>query len=214
MMLSPRRSVSKRYKLDTSPFSRFWAHQKILKYVGENKKILDVGCATGYLAKEFKNNNCHVVGIELDKEAATVAEQYCDDVLFGDVEQISKLPYPDGFFDVMVYSDVLEHLKRPDLVLLRFKKYLSKSGSLIVSVPNIAYFAIRLKLLFGIFEYEEKGIFDITHLRFFTLNSIKRMLSGCGYRITKIDYTGPTAMIKILPRLLAVQFIIVAQRKG
>ena len=67
----------------------------------KNKKILDVGCATGYLAKEFKNNNCHVVGIELDKEAATVAEQYCSDILVGDVEQIRKLPYPDEFFDVI-----------------------------------------------------------------------------------------------------------------
>ena len=213
-MLSPRRSVSERYKLDTSPFSRFWAHRKVIKYVGKNKKILDVGCATGYLAKEFKKNNCYVVGIELDKEAATVAEQYCDDIISGDVEQISKLPYPNEFFDVIVYSDVLEHLKRPDLVLLRFKKYLSKSGQLIVSVPNIAYFTIRLKLLFGIFEYEEKNILDNTHLRFFTLSSIKRMLSECGYRITKIDYTGPTAMIKILPRLLAIQFVIVAQNKG
>ena len=112
----------------------------------------------------------------------------------------------------MVYADILEHLKRPDLVLLRFKKYLSKSGHLILSVPNIAYFTLRLKLLLGRFEYEEKGILDVTHLRFFTLNSITRMLYECGYRIAKIDCTGPAAVVKILPRLLANQFVIVACR--
>ena len=205
--------MTERYELDTSHFSRFLAHQKIIEYVGKNKRVLDIGCATGYLAKEFRKNGCHVLGIEMDEEAAKVAGQYCDDILVGDVEQIRRLPYPEGSFDIIVYADVLEHLKRPDLVLLRFKKYLSKSGQLIVSVPNIAYFTIRLKLLLGRFEYGEKGILDTTHLRFFTLNSIKKMLYECSYRITKIDYTGPAAVVKILPRLLATQFVIVAHRQ-
>lgn len=179
--------------------------------MGKNKKVLDVGCATGYLSKKFREKGCYVVGVEIDEDAGFLARQNCNDVIIGDIESM-KLPYPNEFFDAIVCADILEHLKRPDLVLLKLKRHLSKQGFLIASLPNIAYFKVRLKLLLGKFEYEETGILDLTHLRFFTLSSAKRMFNICGYRVCKIDYTGLGSMLRIFPELFALEFIFIAQK--
>jgi len=89
--------------------------------VGKNKRVLDVGCATGYLSKKFREKGCYVVGVEIDEDAGFLARQNWNDVIIGDIESI-KIPYPNDFFDVIVCADILEHLKRPDLVLLKLKK--------------------------------------------------------------------------------------------
>lgn len=193
--------------------SSYGTHAKIVKYVGTHKKVLDVGCATGYLAEWFKKNACYVVGIEIDYEAAKIAKRYCDNVIIEDVEHIKKLPYPEGFFDVIVYGDILEHLIRPDLVLVKFKKYLSPKGYVIASIPNIAWWLIRLRLLVGKFEYTNTGILDATHLRFFTLKTIRTLFENAGYKINKVDYTGLESkfgLCKIFPTLFAHEFIVKA----
>lgn len=187
-------------------------HSKIIKYVGSKKKVLDVGCNKGYLCKEFKNNGCFTVGIEADAESGNFARQFCDNVIVSDVEQIKQLPYPENYFDVMVFADVLEHLKDPSAVLQWLKKYLSPKGLIIVSFPNVARVDIRLKLLFGKFNYEDAGIMDKTHLRFYTFASAKKLLESCGYRVLSIDYTGLCSKIRIFPTLISFQFIIVANK--
>jgi len=212
-MFEPNLSVSKKYQLNLNPHL---AHTKIVQYVGENKRVLDVGCAAGYLAKELKKKNCYVVGIELDPETAKAATRYCDKVITGNVEMIDEIPYPEGFFDMIIYADVLEHLVRPDLVLKKFAKYLSKKGYVLASIPNIVNWYYRLKFLFGTFNYEESGIVDKTHLRFFTLKTAKELFETSDYRIIKIDYTGVASKYKILrlfPGFFAIQFIIAAQRR-
>lgn len=209
-MFSSKKDV-KTYFFHTSPHG---SHMKIVKHVGENKKVLDIGCATGYLAKRFKGNGCYVIGIEIDEEAAKIAKQYCDDVIIGDVEDMEELPYPEGFFDVIVYGDVLEHFTRPDLVLVKFKKYLSSRGYVVASIPNVAWWLIRLKLLMGKFEYKAMGILDVTHLRFFTFKTMKTLFEVAGYKVNEVDYTGLESkfgLCKIFPTLFAHQFIIVAK---
>lgn len=188
-------------------------HPKIIRYVGNHKKVLDVGCASGYLGKELARRGCRVVGIEIDPEAARSAAQVCEDVIVGDIEEIADLHYPPKYFDVIICADVLEHLKRPDLTLEKLRLYLRPDGLLIMSIPNIAYWRIRLRLLFGQFEYKETGILDKTHLRFFTLESVKKFLTQAGFRLIAIDYAAvfPGPMVKALPTLLAFQFIVVAE---
>jgi 2-polyprenyl-3-methyl-5-hydroxy-6-metoxy-1,4-benzoquinol methylase len=76
------------------------------------KRVLDVGCATGYIGEILRSKKrCYVVGIEADYEAAAVASRRYDQVIEADVEQLNSLPFPIGFFDVLLCSDVLEHLK-------------------------------------------------------------------------------------------------------
>jgi len=188
-------------------------HVKIIKYVGKNKRILDVGCATGYLARRLIESDNEVYGIEIDPEAAEEAKKYCKDVIVADVESLKELPYPERFFDVIICADILEHLKRPDQVLWMLKKYLKCDGLLIVSLPNVAYWRVRLNLLFGRFNYEEVGIMDKTHLRFFTIKTGKDLIQKCGFNIIKVDYCGwamKYPLLKLFPTWFAYQFIIVA----
>jgi 2-polyprenyl-3-methyl-5-hydroxy-6-metoxy-1,4-benzoquinol methylase len=188
---------------------------KILSYVGGNKRVLDTGCATGYLAKRLKEKSCYVVGIEGDEKAAEVARQFCDEVIVSDVEKIENLPRYENFFDVIVYGDILEHLKRPDLVLMKFRRYLSSNGYVVASIPNVAYWRSRLNLLLGRFEYDDFPGIDKSHLRFFTLKTMKELFKNTGYKIAKIDYTGSASRLKllrILPTLFVFQFIIIAKR--
>jgi len=209
-MFESRRNVVARYSFWASPHS---PHVKIVNWVGKTKRVLDIGCATGYLAEQMKKNGCYVVGVENDPDAANIAKQYCENVIIGDIEHLKKLPYPKEYFDVIVYSDILEHLRRPDLVLMRFKKYLATNGHVIASIPNTAIFSVRLKLLFGKFEYEEKGILDKTHLRFFTLKTAKSLFETSGYEVIEVDYTGPASQMKVFPTLFALQFILIAKKR-
>jgi len=186
---------------------------KILKYIRANSKVLDVGCSSGYLSKEFKKKGCYVVGVEISKVAAEVAKQYCDEVLIGDLEEM-HLSFPLGFFDFIVCADVLEHLKRPDLVLTKLESFLAPTGLIIASLPNVAQVRVRLKLLLGKFEYGDSGILDLTHLRFFTLDTAKQLFTESGYEVLKVDYTGLASKLKILRKWLAFQFIIVAKPRS
>jgi len=189
-------------------------HTKIINYIGNGKMILDVGCATGYLAKELKRKDCNIAGIEIDQDAADIAAQHCDKVIVADVEQIEELPFPEGYFDAIIFSDVLEHLIRPDLVLINLKRHLKPDGFVIASIPNIARLEFRVRLLFGKFDYEESGILSKGHLRFFTLKTTKKLFEATGYEITNIDYTGLASRFKVLPTWLAFQFIIIAKAAG
>lgn len=189
------------------------SHRKIIDLVGKDKKILDVGCNKGYLSVKFRENGCYVVGIETDLESAGIAKNSCNEIIIGDVDQIDKLSYPDDYFDAMVFADILEHLKNPEEVLLRLKRYLNPAGLVIASSPNIARMDIRLRLLFGKFDYEETGILDRTHLRFFALSTAKKIFQDTGYKVLYTDYTGAVYnFLRILPTFFAFQFIIIAKK--
>lgn len=199
------------YKFSDSVYG---VHRKIIQYVGRDKKVLDVGCGSGYLGEAFKENGCYVVGIESDCDRAKIAQGILDTLIINDVENIGSLSFPDYFFDVIIFADVLEHLKRPDTVLIQLKKYLNKNGYIVISVPNIARIDMRLKLFFGNFNYENGGIVDKTHLRFFTKKTACKLLKECGYSIIKIDYGGffsRRGILEFLSNLLAFQFIFLAR---
>ena len=92
-------------------------------------------------------------GIEFDPEEGEKARAHCDTVLTADAEALPASAFSDGFFDVIVYADVLEHMKYPECVLSMQQRWLSSDGYAIVSLPNIAFLGIRLQLLLGRFNY-------------------------------------------------------------
>jgi methionine biosynthesis protein MetW len=198
----------------------FQSTQKmIFQLIEPGEKILDVGCGTGRLAEQLRiKKNCYVVGIERDELEAKFAEQRCDKLLLADVEKIEDIPFQTGYFDVIIFADVLEHLLNPELVLQKFKKYLSSNGYIFLSVPNVANWYIRLQLLAGIWNYKEVGLLDKTHIRFFTLKSVKEMIQRCGYTITYLDCTAGDWRIisrnvaSLWKSLLGYQFLIKAKR--
>lgn len=163
---------------------------KMLEFVGRGKRVLDVGCASGYLARLMTSRGCTVVGIDVSAEAAQAAAQYCTRTIVADldIEPLQAL-LPDEEFDVAVFGDVLEHLRDPWKVLGDARKLLAYRGYAVVSVPNIAHGGIRLGLLRGEFDYSEFGILDDTHLRFFTRRTLDQLFIRAGYRVEKLERT-------------------------
>ena len=161
-------------------------HNKIVALVPPATRVLEFGCATGYMTEVLKNRlGCTVVGIEIDRDAAALAEQYAERVIVGDAETIDYAAELAGEeFDVVLFADVLEHLKEPGDVLRRVRPFVAENGVVVASIPNIAHASVRLALLGGEFRYREWGLLDDTHLRFFTRASIQDLFEETGYAVT------------------------------
>lgn len=164
------------------PF-KYSSHYRILDMVEPNKKVLDVACASGYLFPFLKQKGCSVVGIDSNIEYVKEAQKHGEAYLIDITNEVV------GKHDVIILGDILEHLSSPDKVLVSLRENLNKDGYIIISIPNIVNIYPRLKILFGNFDYEKKGIFDETHLRFFTRKSLKEMIKDTGYKIEKLEYT-------------------------
>lgn len=161
-------------------------HSKVVSLVPPATRVLEFGCATGYMSKVLKDRlACTVVGVEIDPEAAALAEQHTERVIVGDAEKIDYAAELAGEeFDVVLFADVLEHLKQPADVLRRVRPFVAENGVVVASIPNIAHASVRLALLGGEFRYREWGLLDDTHLRFFTRASIQDLLEETGYVVT------------------------------
>ncbi len=208
-------------KYDTFNQNPYSVHQKIIQFVGEKKKVLDVGCAGGHISKKLYTNKCDVIGIELDKNSSLEAQNYCEEIIIGDVESIELKDKYINYFDFIIFADVLEHLKNPSEVINHFSKYLIDKGYIIISLPNIANWRIRFNLLMGNFDYESYGILDEGHLRFFTEKTAKKLIRDAGLEIYEFDVTiGDVNKLAGLfhsfglmwPNLLAFQFLIIARK--
>jgi O-antigen biosynthesis protein len=163
---------------------------KMLRLVGENKRVIDFGCSTGTFAQLLTKKGCHVTGVEVNPQAAKVAEQYCEQVIIADLDFVSLAEIvQDQTFDVAVFGDVLEHLRDPWKVLKQTRQLLKPEGYVVASIPNIAHGAIRLALLRGSFEYSEMGILDNTHLRFFTRKTVEELFELSGFCVDVIERT-------------------------
>ncbi|MEA2659827.1 MAG: hypothetical protein QOF64_2426 [Candidatus Binatota bacterium] len=175
--------------------SHYWI-VKLLNRGSRPLSILDVGGADGYLGAILKKQGHHVIGVEADPARAKKAMGSYDRVHLADIETFD-FPYLEEF-DLILFADVLEHLREPSAVLRRALPCLKQNGEIIVSVPNVANFIIRIGLLLGRFEYTDRGILDRTHLRFFTLASLRRMLTDDGWAIVEIRVT-PLPVQLVMP---------------
>jgi 2-polyprenyl-3-methyl-5-hydroxy-6-metoxy-1,4-benzoquinol methylase len=152
------------------------------------KTILDVGCAEGALGADYlrRNPNCRVLGIELDEASAAHARQRLSEVFRGDVEK-NPMPFsvPEGI-DCIIYGDVLEHLVDPWAVLAEHVKHLSPEGTILVCMPNVEHWSFVARLLTGTFDYEEQGLLDRTHLRWFTPRMMAKALTEAGLQLSDL----------------------------
>ncbi|VAX34436.1 hypothetical protein MNBD_NITROSPIRAE03-517, partial [hydrothermal vent metagenome] len=126
-----------------------------------------------------------VVGIEFSPDVCEKAERNLTEVICGDIEEIN-LPFDEGYFDCMILADILEHLKDPLSTLKKLRKHLSDSGCVVASIPNVRYHGIINMLVEGHWKYEDCGILDRTHLRFFTKNEIESLFKEAEFEITGI----------------------------
>jgi 2-polyprenyl-3-methyl-5-hydroxy-6-metoxy-1,4-benzoquinol methylase len=182
--LSPAGEAFRYTKLDDSPGS---AHMLVVELVPEGARVLDVGCATGYLAEALVQRRAsRVTGIEISPEAAEQAREHCERVIVGDVETLDLgAALGDEQFHVALFGDVLEHLRDPGKVLARIRPFVADRGSVVASIPNIAHGSVRLALLGGQFRYRSQGLLDETHLHFFTHEGIQDLFEGAGYVVAE-----------------------------
>ena len=198
-------------------------HAKLLALVGQGKRVLDVGCSSGYLARPLVARGCTVIGLERDLDAAAEARDVCEDVLVGDVETM-ELPFQPGSFDVVLCGDLIEHLRDPEAFLARVRPLLRAGGRLVLTTPNVANWAMRLSLLAGRWKYTERGILDRTHTHLFTRATLVETLERAGYRIVELDFTVPLPVLRtptteriahavgrLRPPLFAYQFVVAAE---
>ncbi len=149
--------------------------------------VVEVGCNNGALANAYKtiNPGCLYTGIEINPDNAAHARAYCDTVLNLDIESVN-----DVFFNsyssssnVWVFGDVLEHLRDPWEVLAKIRRALPADGCVVVCLPNTQHWSIQAKLSVGDFRYEDSGLLDRTHMRFFTRATMFEMFQGAGFKI-------------------------------
>ena len=167
---------------------------RVCRLVGEHKQVLELGCAAGAMSKVLSQHyHCAVTGVEFNAEAAQLARAFCKEVLVADLDQADSLRALDQSFEVLVFADVLEHLRDPEARLREALHYLSPTGHVVVSVPNIAHNGVLAQLWCGEFNYAETGLLDRTHIHFFTANTLQRMLERVGLEVDHIETidTGP-----------------------
>ena len=184
-----------RYPLKSGIYS---SHNLILRKINQlgGKSILDLGCGTGLLAVALTQPDREIFGIELDEADSREAKARGIDVITGNVEEAVQLT-SGRKFDVLIAGDILEHLANPSNLIEDFRILLTGAdGYAIISIPNIANITIRLQLLFGSFNYTERGILDSTHLRFFTKKSLTQLLLDSGFEI--VDYQFSSMPIELI----------------
>jgi len=157
---------------------------EIASGTGSIDSVLDVGCGYGYTGLRLKEIGAQKVeGIELSASAYIKAIDSLDKVYHGSCED-ERLLRKIGLYDCILCADILEHLIDPWLTISILKHHVNKGGRLIASIPNIRYYKVLFNLLFfGKWNYENSGILDKTHLRFFTRKSIISMFMQNGYEI-------------------------------
>jgi SAM-dependent methyltransferase len=158
--------------------------QAVLARVPAGARVLEIGAHTGFFSQALRERGCTVTALEVDPRAATRAAAHADRLVVGDVEDPAVRARLGGPFDVVLLMHVLEHLVDPWSVLRAMREVVDDAGRTIVLLPNVACWRVRKALfLGGAFDYEDTGILDRTHLRFFTLDSARALLETSGWAI-------------------------------
>ncbi len=193
--------------------------------------LLDLGAAGGELGFALRDQFKRRIGFELSSDRMADLKGRLDQIVIADLENATRLP---ADVDAIVLADIIEHLREPQALLGLVRESLAGEGRAFISVPNIANITVRIGLLLGIFEYRERGILDETHLRFYTMRTIKRDVERAGFRIIAIHGSSipvrlivpwmPDVLLRIGERILAsvtqlwrglfaYQIIVVARRR-
>jgi 2-polyprenyl-3-methyl-5-hydroxy-6-metoxy-1,4-benzoquinol methylase len=154
------------------------------------KRVIEVGCSSGVFAKAYLalNPACEYIGMEIDPLYAEVAREHCRQVIVGNVEKmLDDVQKTHGAFDCWIFGDVLEHLYDPWAVLKRISQgLLTPGGTVVACIPNMQHWSIQFALNQGNLQYQDMGLLDRTHIRWFTRKTTIQMFQEAGLHITKL----------------------------
>jgi len=186
---------------DTSPIkyeshidlsNRNNSHTAVIELVQELRRgplrVLEVGCSSGYMGAAIRAFGHHVVGVEPAQAAALVAQSVLDAAFCGTLQAFAQTA-PRKHFDVITLADVLEHMADPAEALRLCQDLLAPGGHVVISVPNVTHGSLRAMLLDGRWEYQELGILDRTHLRFFSRRELLETFSRAGFVVRDLRRT-------------------------
>ncbi len=168
------------------------------------RRVVEVGCMHGALARAHRELNpaVHYTGIDIDADYAQVAQQACDVALSGDIERFD-LPAFDKLFpsDCWVFGDCLEHLRDPWRIVRQIRQRIDADGCLVTCIPNAQHWSVQMRLATGLFRYEDSGLLDRTHVRWFTRVTMIEMFQQEGWRIEtglarKLPQQPPAALLE------------------
>lgn len=205
-------------------------HHLALSKVGENKKVLELGCATGYITKLLKQKKCIVTAVDADSNAISLVRHIADEAIQADLNNPQSLKIKKHY-SVVLLMDVIEHLIHREELLQYINTWLASDGILILSTPNIVHIKVRLDMVLGKFTYTEMGIMDNTHVHFYTRETILEELRKAGFMIRECIGSADLGQVPLFgrilkhlpklvqfrivsffPQLLAVQWLIVAHK--
>ena len=150
--------------------------------------LIEIGCSSGALAREFKKINpaCIYTGFDIEPSYVDLAKRHCDFVGVSNIEAESAAFYSaHADKDCWVFADTLEHLRDPWKVLQKIRQVIPSHGVIVASIPNAQHWSVFAKLSMGDFRYAESGIFDRTHLRWFTRQTINELFHDAGFTIVQ-----------------------------
>ncbi len=182
----------------------------------KDQKILDIGCSDGSFGSNLTKQGANVYGVDISPLAAKLAKKKLEDTFVVDVNN-QKLPFSAKYFDLIIASEVIEHLFDPKFFLSEVNRVLKDNGSFIITTPNFLYWGNRIKFFLGKFKYEKSGVFDESHIHFYTYTSLKAELKESGLKIIRENhvYAGSNTLkiIKDLsPSLFAYQLVILLKK--
>lgn len=186
--LAVRPRVPYRYFAHVDPSIPNNAHSFVLGQVREHSVVLECGSSGGHVTRALARKGCSIDCVENDITVAGMAYQYAHELFTADLENDAfTASLPSDEYDHIILCDVLEHLKDPVTCLTALKRSLKDNGSVIVSLPNVTHGSIRLKMLKGQFRYEDSGLLDKTHLRFYDFDSLVGLFDDARLSIEQVD---------------------------
>lgn len=199
--------------------------------VGPGRRVLELGCGAGHVTRRLQEAGCAVTAIEIDPDAASEASRWAATVHVADLDTTTPRELlGEQTFERIVVGDVFEHLRDPRTTLEALATHLDPGGHLVASIPNVTHADVRLMLLGGAWRYQDLGLLDRTHLRFFDHRGVLELFGDAGWSIQRLERTTkqpleseladlarPAASTELLdslasdPEATTYQFVVVAQ---
>jgi SAM-dependent methyltransferase len=175
------------YQFKESPYSSHSLLMNTFPAEGKGASVLDVGCGDGYLSAILAGRGYKVSGLE---RSGGYSAAFPSNVRLVEADLEGGLPELHEKFDYILCADILEHLRRPEDLLVQLRRQMKPGGKLIASLPNSGNLYFRLNILFGRFPQDDKGLFDRTHVRFYMWDGWVRLLAGSGFQVRTVQSSG------------------------
>jgi SAM-dependent methyltransferase len=175
----------------TNPLAEYAPYGLLTRLIPAGTPVLDIGCGEGHVGGRLRQAGLEVDGLEPDPERAEAARAHLAFVATCGLDGVGEANLPHAAYPVVLFLDVLEHFADPAAALARSRAILTPDGTVFGLVPNSGHWSFRLKVLRGNWRYEDWGLFDKTHLRFFDIHTTRALFEGAGFAVPRVWYFTP-----------------------